>query len=724
MNEGENTRRPSADQDPSWHMKTVAKRVFESKKCCGLHIHRLFFPCPGDTEILPAANPENLRECLPNALASAGLEAVHFHLPLLFAFEPGYPMLNRLLVLTLFAAAWLISSPVIRSAPEPAADEAAKSPITFESHIVPLVQKYCVGCHGGMRPRARLSLELYKTDASLADDLKVWENVLRNVRKQDMPPKDRTQPAADELALLTSWLDTRLTKARSLKRDPGNVTMRRLNRTEYNNTIRDLVGVTFQPANDFPADDVGYGFDNIGDVLTVPPILMEKYLIAAEKIVDAALQDPELKKRIYFIPITDQEKEEATRKILERFATRAYRRSLRPEELPRLLHLVHFAEKQGDSWDKGVQLALQAILASPFFLFRIETDRRPNDPDSIHAVNEFELATRLSYFLWSSMPDDDLFEQARAGTLHDNLESQARRLLRDPKADALVKNFSGQWLQTRNLATINPDPALFPNFDEDLRAAMLKETDLFFEHVMRNDCSVLDFLDSDYTFANERLARHYGIDGIRGNQFQRVELKGHHRGGILTQASILTATSNPTRTSPVKRGKWILENILGAPPPPPPPDVPELKEDKELVLTGSLRKRMEQHRADPNCAVCHQKMDTLGFGFENFDAIGGWRQKDGNFAIDAAGTLPNGQSFQGPRELKAILKTQKDDYCRCLTEKMLTYAIGRGLEYYDKSAVDQVVSALAKSDYRFSTLILEIIKSEPFQKRRGQKGEP
>jgi hypothetical protein len=252
---------------------------------------------------------------------------------------------------------------------------------------------------------------------------------------------------------------------------------------------------------------------------------------------------------------------------------------------------------------------------------------------------------------------------------------------------------------------------------------MLRETELFFEAVMKEDNSVLDFIDAGYTFLNERLAKHYGIRGVQGEDFRRVELKGDRRGGVLTQASILTITSNPTRTSPVKRGKWILENILGTPPPPPPPDVPELKEDKDTVLTGSLRQRMEQHRANPSCAICHNRMDALGFGFENFDAVGAWRTRDGNFDIDPSGVLPSGQSFQGPAELKVILKGQKDLFARCLSEKMLTYALGRGLEYYDRCAIDKITGELAENDYRFSTLILAVVKSEPFLMRRGKRGD-
>jgi hypothetical protein len=293
-------------------------------------------------------------------------------------------------------------------------------------------------------------------------------------------------------------------------------------------------------------------------------------------------------------------------------------------------------------------------------------------------------------------------------------------MLADPKAEALTKNFAGQWLQIRNLQSMTPDPGTFPGFDEELRAAMLKETELFFDAIVKEDRSILDFIDSDFTFVNERLARHYGIPGVKGNSFRRVQLTGE-RGGLLTQASILTVTSNPTRTSPVKRGKWILDNILNTPPPPPPPDVPELEEQKGEIK-GSLRQRMEQHRAKAICASCHQRMDPLGFGFENFDGIGAWRTREGKFAIEPSGTLPSGQTFKGPKELRVVLKQKEEEFRRCLAEKMLTYALGRGLEYYDKCAVNDIAEAVKRNDYRFSSLVLAIVKSDPFQKRKALGG--
>jgi mono/diheme cytochrome c family protein len=605
-----------------------------------------------------------------------------------------------------------------------AIDAGQKSaPGSFSKQIAPLLAKYCVTCHGGAKPKAHLAFDAFKDDATALKDPEVWEKVGQKLRAGEMPPEKRPRPSKEEVKQITGWIDSKLAplNAKS-KKDPGRVTLRRLNRVEYNNTIRDLVGIDFHPADDFPSDDVGYGFDNIGDVLSMAPILMEKYVDAAERIVDKAWHSPQALKRIMICQPAENTKIDCARKILENFALRAYRRPLKGDEVDRLVGFVTQAEAQGDSFERGLQLALQAILVSPHFLFRIELDPQPNNPDAVHAVNDFELASRLSYFLWSSMPDEELFQLAKQGTLHkeESLEAQVRRMLKDPKSRSLVDNFAGQWLQLRSLKSASPDPALFPIFDDSLRSAMLKESALFFAAIMNEDRSILDFLDADFTFVNERLARHYGMPGIKGEKLQRVGLTGDQRGGILTQAAILTVTSNPTRTSPVKRGKWILENILGTPPAPPPPDVPELKEGQEL--TGTLRQRMVQHRANPNCAVCHERMDPLGFGFENYDAVGAWRTQDGKFPIDPSGTLPDGRSFKGPKELKAILKSKEKEFRRCFAEKMLTYGLGRGLEYFDKAAVEQITRNLAKDRNRFSALVIEIVKSDPFQKRRGKRG--
>ncbi|HSH17713.1 MAG TPA: DUF1592 domain-containing protein, partial [Verrucomicrobiae bacterium] len=341
---------------------------------------------------------------------------------------------------------------------------------------------------------------------------------------------------------------------------------------------------------------------------------------------------------------------EVARELIGRFAQRAFRRPLRSGELDRLTRFHAMVTEDGGRFEEGVKLALQAVLVSPHFLFRGELQPEPNNPQAVFPIDEFSLASRLSYFLWSTMPDDELFALADKGALRENLEAQVRRMITDPKSGALVRNFAGQWLQLRNLDLVAPARETFPEFDDALRAAMRRETELFFEHVMRENRSVLDFLDADYTFVNERLAGHYGLKDVQGDDFRKISLQGTPRGGIITHASILTITSHQTRTSPVKRGLYVMDNILGVPPPPAPPNVPPLQEQNTAELTGTLRQRMEQHRVDPVCASCHARMDPIGFGLENFDAVGRWRTKEGQFDIDASGQLVTGEAFQGPEE--------------------------------------------------------------------------
>ena len=352
----------------------------------------------------------------------------------------------------------------------------------------------------------------------------------------------------------------------------------------------------------------------------------------------------------------------------------------------------------------------------------MELDRPGDGSDGVRALRDFELASRLSYFLWSSMPDEDLFASAREQRLKsgDQLASQVNRMLLDPKSSAMVESFAVQWLQLRKLGLMTPDADLFEQFTPELLDDMRRETELFFEAVMREDRPITDFLDADFTFLNERLAKHYGIDNVTGNEFRRVNVSRSTRGGLLTQASVLTLTSNPTRTSPVKRGKWVLENLLGAPPPPPPPGVPELAENGEQ-LTGTMRQRLEQHRASSACSVCHNQIDPLGFGLENYDAIGRWRDHDGDGKIDASGVLPDGRSFEGPAGLKQLLVAQRDDFAKAFAEKLLTYALGRGLSRSDRVAVDEIVAKAKENDYKFKSFVLAVVESSPFLNRSTEE---
>jgi hypothetical protein len=719
--------------------------------------------------------------------------------------------------------------------------------------VRPLLEKYCFDCHAGDRAEAGITLDTYRESRAKTHERKAWVKVLRQLQGGAMPPLDAEQPSRAELATLERWITGfALVPDCSKGERPGRVTVRRLNRAEYDNTVRDLFGINIRPADDFPSDDVGYGFDTIGDVLSLPPVLLDRYIDAADAVARAAIastdadaaptrrieggrlnsagqftrdfeieragnyairvlawgdqagpdpcrmvigvdgkprrtvevansrhapleydvklrlepgkhqlavaflndfydksqKDPKKRDRnlavdaitlagpIGLLPaelpaahtrffsrpidaaadVTEQA--EQMKALLGPVASRAFRRPATAKELDGLAAVFFSARRSGEPVERAAQLALSALLVSPSFLFRIEGDPPPG---RIRNLGDFELAARLSFFLWSSIPDDALFRAATRGEVHtpDQLATQAERMLRDPKVEALVRNFAGQWLQLRGLDDVKPDPKRFPGFDTELRTAFRRETEEFFAHVVREDRSVLEFLDADYTFVNERLARHYGIPNVAGNAFRKVALDGRQRGGLLGQASILTVTSNPTRTSPVKRGKWILENLFAAPPPDPPANVPELADAKGEKLVGTLRQRMEQHRADPACASCHKLMDPLGFGLENYDAIGGWRDRDGGAAVDAGGELPDGRRFSGPGELRTILAARKDEFRRCLIEKLLTYGLGRGLEYYDACAVERIAAASAAQGDRFSVIVAEIVKSPAFRQRES-----
>jgi hypothetical protein len=443
--------------------------------------------------------------------------------------------------------------------------------------------------------------------------------------------------------------------------------------------------------------------------------------IEIEGPINPQLQANSLFRKVLSATEAKADRTEAARKVLTAFAHDAFRRPVESDEVARMMRLFAVADRQGDPFQEAIKLPLKAVLVSPNFLYRVEAD--PLEPSAIRSISDSELAVRLSYFIWSTMPDATLFDLAEKGGLRKPgvLEAQVQRMLRDPKARALSENFAGQWLQLRTLKTLAPDRGYFPAWDESLRQAMIREAELFFENVMREDRSVMDFLNADYTFVNERLARHYGLENVSGSEFRKVSLPDGRHGGVITLASTLTVTSNPTRTSPVKRGKWILENILGTPPPPPAPDAGELPPTEQIK--GTVRQQMEKHRANPNCAVCHARLDPLGLGLENFDAIGGWRTIDNKLPIDSSGVLPDGASFDGPAQLKKLLAGKAGLFRRCLAEKLLTYALGRGLEYYDKCVLDEIVSKMTKDHDRFSSLVLAIVQSDPFQKRKGKRSE-
>jgi hypothetical protein len=429
---------------------------------------------------------------------------------------------------------------------------------------------------------------------------------------------------------------------------------------------------------------------------------------------------PATHRRIFTCSPTATTTNPCAREILGAFARRAWRRPVAPEELDRLARLAEDQRRAGASFEQSIKTALHAALVSPSFLFRGEFQPEPDNPAVTRPVDEFALASRLSYFLWSSMPDDELLGLAERGQLRRQQDAQVRRMLRDPRARALVDNFAGQWLQTRNLDLVTPDRKVFPHYDDALREAMRRETELLFEHIQREDRSVLEFLTADYTFVNARLARHYGLPGVSGDAFQRVSLRGTPRAGLLTHASILTITSNPNRTSPVKRGKWVLENLLAAPPPPPPPEVPPLPENTSASTAVSMRERLAEHVANPGCASCHVRMDPIGLAFEHFDGIGAWRDRDEGRPVDATAVLPTGEKLDGVESLRKLLTGKEhEQFLRCLADRLLTYALGRGLEWYDDCALDAIVRGTRQGDDKFSALVLAVVRSAPFQMRRG-----
>jgi mono/diheme cytochrome c family protein len=750
-----------------------------------------------------------------------------------------------------------------------------------------LLDQYCVGCHNQRLKTADLMLD--KADpANPTADTELWEKVIRKLRAGAMPPQGVPRPPAAAVDSFASYLETSLDQAAAAKPNPGRATLHRLNRAEYGNAVRDLLGLKVDVAALLPPDDESYGFDNNADVLGLSPALLEQYVTASSKIARLAVGDsdigpvastyrtrPDLSQdsrveglglgtrggllvhhnfpldgeytfkvvlarntvdvirgleeehqleitvdgeRVQLVTIggkedsdalvknpTDQRvvietrmmaraqikagprtvgatflkknsaendyilqpfqritldpvnevglphienfiiagpykatgpgdtpsrrnifacqpgagKEDVTcaREILSTLARHAYRRPVTDNDLEPLLSFYQAGRNAGGSFDEGIERALRLILSDPQFIFRFERDPGTIAQGSVYRLSDLELASRLSFFLWSSIPDDELINVASQGKLKDPavLEQQVRRMLADPRSESLVTNFAAQWLFLRNMKNTFPDPQEFPDFDDNLRQSLQKETELFVGSIFKEDHNVLDLLNANYTFVNERVARHYGIPNVYGSRFRKVTLTDDNRRGLLGQASILAVTSHTTRTSPVVRGKWILSNLLGTPPPPPPPDVPALKENSEGGKPRTVRERMQEHRANPTCASCHNIMDPLGFALENFDATGRWRSTDSGAPVDTAGKLIDGTAVNGPASLREALLSRPDVFVRTLTEKLMIYGLGRGLDYNDMPAVRSINREAAKNDYRFTSVILGIVKSTPFQ---------
>lgn len=615
----------------------------------------------------------------------------------------------------------------------------------FEKEIHPLLQTYCVNCHNPQKKRGDLDLARFEKNSDVGMAGEVWAEVAARVLAHEMPPEGKKQLSIEQRRKFVRWARSvakkpddckQLASDRTINFYKGHVMSRRLSRAEYNNSIRDLIGLDLRPADRFPSDGSGgEGFDNNGDALFISAIHVEKYLDAAEYVVRTVLkpQAAEVKRfsakalaaaRVRLLisaPGPDLPPHEAARRIVARFAERAFRRPVDAGEIERLLTIFDRAQRRGDSFEMALKLPLKAVLISPHFLFLVEPEP---EKDGVYALPDYPLASRLSYFLWASMPDEELLHLAEQKKLSDEhcLREQVRRMLRDPRSRGLAENFIPQWLGLGALGeTVRPDPWRFPEFDNALADAMRQEPIRFFDNLIREGRSLLDLLDADYTFANERLAQHYGIKGVRGGDLRRVPLPDKNRGGVLGMAGVLTVTSFPLRTSPVLRGKWMLEDLLGSRVPPPPPDAGTLPKDDRNAQGLSFRKQLELHRSRSECASCHQRMDPLGFGLENFDPIGRFRTEQGGQPIDALGELPSGEKFNGPRELRAVLLKRKTEFLRNLSRKLLGYALGRQLYRFDDCVIDDALKALEADNYKASILLERITLSYPFRHRYVKK---
>ncbi|MDX2019926.1 MAG: DUF1592 domain-containing protein [Deltaproteobacteria bacterium] len=596
---------------------------------------------------------------------------------------------------------------------------AAPAVLDFRQDVAGSLMRLCGGCHGGHETKGDLDLVSHIDGDPLpnAAALQMWQDVATRLKAGEMPPPSEPQPTADEREKILAWVEASLSRAFTAA-DPGRVLAHRLSKVDYENTIRDLFALKLPRAatERFPDDPTGEGFDNQGDVLTMPPLLVERYLAAAEVVAQAAVppQGP------CSIPLPAAgDNARVVEDVLHELVPRAYRRPVTQDEVDRLVAFGKAALQAGKDVRGALRDALTAMLVSPHFLLRIE--RQATAEGAVQALDDHALASRLSYFLWRSMPDERLFALAREHRLHDPkvLRLEVTRMLADPRAQSLSQDFGMLWLQTRPVLRAPRFKRQFPNFEPALASDMLTETRLFVDAVVRENLPIRTFIDADFTYLNERLAKHYGVPGVQGDGWRKVAITSpERRGGLVTQASMLTVTSNPNRTSPVKRGLWILEQILGSPPPPPPPNTPQLERRRDNPL--SLREQIERHRADPACASCHRRMDPLGFGLEVFDAIGSHRADDRGKPIDARGELPDGAKFNGPAELRTVLLKHLPEFRRNLSERLLTYALRRRVTLADRVFVQNIAKATEADHDRFGALVQAVVLSEPFMKRRAE----
>ncbi len=597
----------------------------------------------------------------------------------------------------------------------------AEAKKVFKDRVTPFINNYCAQCHGLYKMEGGITFVPALKTPGVPSSTKLWNQALANVKAHDMPPEDaKKQPTDEERQIFVDWVGT--IKFLSPK-DPGVFVIRRLTKVEYGNTLRDLFGVAPAVAAELPDEVFGEGYLN-----SISPLQSEKYLAIANEVLERILaskdQPPtEVQKRLFGDPLAPgSDLRTAAKAVASKLARNAYRRPASEAELELLLRVFDLAQDNNLDYPESLRLMLKAVLVSPQFLF-ITPAKEPEAGQTIAPLDDYQLASRLSYLLWATMPDAELSALADNGNLHEPaiLQLQVKRLLADPKSRALFDGFGAQWLGLLGLESKTFDTVMFPQMTAEMRSAMVDEARLFFEGIVRENRSVVDFVDSDYTFLNGTLAALYGLEKtVTGPEMRQVKLADANRGGILGMPGILASTSFPNRTSPVKRGVWVLEQVLGEHVPPPPPNVPPLeKQDKQAVENLTLRQRTELHRTNAVCANCHKILDPIGFGLENFDAIGRWRnQDDTGGAIDAAGELPGEKRFSSPRELKAIIAARKDELAQNLTRKLLAYALCRQLEGYDEIVVDQLMETIAKDGYRMQTLISEIVTSYPFVNRR------
>jgi hypothetical protein len=615
-------------------------------------------------------------------------------------------------------------------------------PAPLSAEVLGFMQAHCQKCHQGERPKGKLDLTHYRTVQSLTADAKRWSRIIKRVESGEMPPAQSEPPPAEARGKFLSEVKRALHAAIcEVGPQPGPAPVRRLNRTQYMATLRDLLGIQATLQELLPEDGAGgEGFDNAAETLFLSPLHAEKYLEAARAALDYGAKDPR-SRRVFLSskPPTpsgefrrfrreeagsdpkEPETPENARAILERFVPRAFRRPALSDEVDQYFSLFEAAGQRGETYEQALLFAMRGVLVSPHFLFRIEEPNRSEQPQ---LVNDYELATRLSYFLWASMPDEELTKLASEGKLNqsDVLREQVARMLKDRKTRESVESFVEQWLGTRELGrNVKPDRAS-NRYTNELEWALRQEPVLFFQYLLTENRPLLDLLDANYTFLDSKLVRHYrlSISGTK-QQLMRYDLPDDsHRGGLLGMAGVLTVTSLPHRTSPVLRGKWVKETLLGSPPPPPPPNVPQLDEQQSAATPQTIRELLEQHRQNPVCASCHDSIDPIGFGLENYDLLGRWRTEEAGKPIDAKGELPDGSKFDGPQELKQVLLARKDEFVRHLTTKMLGYALGRGLTIEDQCTIDDIVKKVQEGEYRSHVLIAEIVCSVPFRYRASE----